>query len=97
MDIDSGTRPLLGLGGTNVESVAPKFETIFSAGGRVEGYAKARDAEATRVRNASAGPQRPAPNGNTITIENLDRSVEKAVQKALRVSPTGGTTWASGK
>ncbi|KAG5956581.1 hypothetical protein E4U58_006528, partial [Claviceps cyperi] len=30
------------------------------------------EAEATRLRNASAGPQRPAPNSNIITIENLD-------------------------
>ncbi|KAG5957579.1 hypothetical protein E4U58_005832, partial [Claviceps cyperi] len=91
MDIDSGTRgldqsrhhPLSGLGGTNAESVAPKFDTILSAGGRAEGMPKhagrRSNTRQKRVRRAA----------------NLDRSVEKAVQKALRASPTGWTTWAS--
>ncbi|KAG6109143.1 hypothetical protein E4U13_006095, partial [Claviceps humidiphila] len=46
------------------------------------------NAEATRVGNATTEPRRSAPSSNTITIENLDQSVEKPIQKALRACPT---------
>ncbi|KAG6090571.1 hypothetical protein E4U15_002299 [Claviceps sp. LM218 group G6] len=45
------------------------------------------DAEETRVRNASAEPRGPPPSDNSITVEDLDRAVEKAVQKALGALP----------
>ncbi|KAG6285590.1 hypothetical protein E4U09_007234 [Claviceps aff. purpurea] len=45
-------------------------------------------AEVTRARNAFTEPRRSAPSSNTITIENLDQSVEKAIQKTLRAPPT---------
>ncbi|KAG6062445.1 hypothetical protein E4U32_002310 [Claviceps aff. humidiphila group G2b] len=47
------------------------------------------NAEATRVGNATTEPRRSAPSILRITIENLDQSVEKAIQKALRASPKG--------
>ncbi|KAG6170231.1 hypothetical protein E4U51_001013 [Claviceps purpurea] len=40
----------------------------------------------------TTNPQRHAQNSNTITADNLEKSIEKAVQKALRASPTGGNT-----
>ncbi|KAG6051841.1 hypothetical protein E4U39_006928 [Claviceps sp. Clav50 group G5] len=53
------------------------------------------EAEATRVKSATTNTQRRAPNNDIITADSLKKSIEKAVQKALRAPPAGGTTWAA--
>ncbi|KAG5989457.1 hypothetical protein E4U52_005552 [Claviceps spartinae] len=100
--------PLSGLGSVNVETVVTEAITVRE---RVPKPLIAEYEKLARLVTPPAlegvwevclsifnigakNPQRHAPN-NTVTTENLEKSIEKAVQKALRAPPTGGTTWAS--
>ncbi|KAG6083754.1 hypothetical protein E4U33_004467 [Claviceps sp. LM78 group G4] len=100
--------PLSGLGSINVEAVATEAITVRE---RVPKPLIAEYEKLARLVAPSAlegvwevclsifnigatNPQRSAQN-NIVKTENLEKSIEKAVQKALRAPPTGGTTWAS--
>ncbi|KAG6039135.1 hypothetical protein E4U39_007828, partial [Claviceps sp. Clav50 group G5] len=100
--------PLSGLGSTNVEAAVTEAITVRERVPKplIAEYKKLARLVAPpalegvwevclSIFNIGAtNPQRHAQN-NTVTTENLEKSIEKAVQKALRAPPTGGTTWAS--